>query len=408
MFTKKSVKIGLINVGGKLMPINPYKPGAGYIPNYLAGRDAVISEAQNIADTLLSMDCGRFTIYYGLRGVGKTVLLNHIEELMSSQNIITVSFECTENKDFNVRLVTAIESIYTQISVFEKIKGEFYNIKQLLKALEITWSTGSKVEENNFSLGLTPEKIQIQKSTALTDILLALGKTARENNKSICIFVDEMQYMNNADFGVLMEALHKVAQKSLPIGFLGAGLPKILRIASEIKSYAERLFEFVHIDTLKKADAIKALTEPAVQQGVFYEDDAVEQILNVTEGYPYFIQEYGKQVWFKQNDKKIITKEMVVESYQAFIDKLDESFFKARLDRATPTEKNFMCTMVFCGNLPCSIADVANHLNKKVESISPTRGQLINKGFIYDTSYGMIDFTVPQFDKYLKRVYPDL
>lgn len=400
--------MGLINIGGKLMPINPYKPGAGYIPNYLAGRDSIISDAQNIADTLLSMDCGRFTIYYGLRGVGKTVLLNHIEELMSSQNIITVSFECTENKDFNVRLVNAIESIYNQISVFEKIKGEFSKLKQLLMTLEFTWNPGKTAEENNFSLSLSPEKIQVQKSSTLIDILLALGKIARENNKAICIFVDEIQYMNNDDFGVLMESLHKVAQKSLPIGFLGAGLPKILRIASEIKSYSERLFNFVHIDTLKKADAKQALIQPAIRLGVTYKDDAVEQILSVTKGYPYFIQEYGNQVWFKQNDKKIITKAIVEASYPSFIEKLDESFFKARLDRATPTEKKFMCTMVSCGSLPCNISDVANHLNKSVKSISPTRGQLISKGFIYDTSHGMIDFTVPQFDEYLKRVYPDL
>lgn len=286
------------------MPINPYKPSAGYIPNYLAGRDSIISDAQNIADTLLSMDCGRFTIYYGLRGVGKTVLLNHIEELMSSQNIITVSFECTENKDFNVRLVNAIESIYNQISVFEKIKGEFSKLKQLLMTLELTWSSGKTGEENNFSLSLSPEKIQVQKSSTLIDILLALGKIARENNKAICIFVDEIQYMNNDDFGVLMESLHKVAQKNLPIGFLGAGLPKILRIASEIKSYSERLFDFIHIDTLKKADAEQALIQPAIRLGVTYKDDAVEQILSITKGYPYFIQEYGNQVWFKQNEKK--------------------------------------------------------------------------------------------------------
>lgn len=343
-----------------------------------------------------------------LAGVGKTVLLNQIEELMSSQNIITVSFECTENKDFNVRLVQAMEFIYTQISVFVKIKGDFSNLKQLLKALELTWNTGKTPEENSFSLGLSPEKLQVQKSSTLIDVLLTLGKIARENSKAICIFVDEIQYMNNNDFGVLMESLHKVAQKNLPIGFLGAGLPKILRIASEIKSYSERLFDFVHIDTLKKADAKQALIQPAIRLGVFYEDDAIEQILSVTEGYPYFIQEYGNQVWFKQNDKKTITKAIVEESYPSFIEKLDESFFKARLDRATPTEKKFMCTMVSCGSLPCSISDVANHLNKNVKSISPTRGQLINKGFIYDTSHGMIDFTVPQFDKYLKRVYPDL
>lgn len=394
--------------GGNPMPINPYKPGAGHMPMYLAGRDAVIKDAQNVIDTLLSNSCARFKIYYGLRGVGKTVLLNCIEDKANENDIISVYFECAEDKNFGTHLINAIYSIINMLSIEEYLKEKVAHFKNILSAFVITWSSNPMTNENNLSLELNPENISVRKSSTLIDLLLLIGKIAREKNKPICILVDEIQYMNADDLSALLEALHRIAQKDLPIGFFGAGLPKILRVAGDSKSYAERLFSYVHIDTLKFVDAKEALIKPAEKLGVFYDENAIQTVFEITEGYPYFIQEYGNQVWEKQNANKVITKTAVEECYDSFIEQLDEGFFKNRLDRATPMEKKFMCKMVCCGSLPCNISDVSKHMGKPVKSISPMRGQLIGKGFIYDTSHGMIDFTVPQFDKYLKRVYPDL
>lgn len=390
------------------MPINPYKPGAGYMPMYLAGRDSVINDAQNVIDTLLSNSCARYKIYYGLRGVGKTVLLNRIEDIASEKGIVTAYFECSESQNFGERLINAVNSVIGKISTEEYLKDKISNLKNILSAFELTWSSNSTTNENSLSVGINSNNINIKKSSTLIEVLLLIGKIAADKNKPVCILIDEIQYMGIDDLSALFEALHRAAQKDLPIGFFGAGLPKILRKAGDVKSYAERLFNYVHIDTLKIDEARKALIKPAEKLGVFYKDDAVQSILEITEGYPYFIQEYGNQVWDKQNLNQEITKQAVEDSYIGFIEQLDDGFFKNRLDRATPTEKKFMCNMVKCGNLPCNIADVATHMGKQAKSISPIRGQLISKGFIYDTSHGMIDFTVPQFDRYLKRVYPDL
>jgi len=183
-----------------------------------------------------------------------------------------------------------------------------------------------------------------------------------------------------------------------------AGLPKIAKIAGDIKSYAERLFNFVSIDSLNSEAAKLALIEPAKKIGVTYTDEAIDKILSITEGYPYFLQEYGKQVWaFIKDDNIDITS--VQEAYPVFEKSLDDSFFKVRYDRATPKEKEFMLAMVECGELPCTIAQIASKMNTNVKSISPLRAQLIYKGFIYATSYGEVDFTVPQFNKYLKRIH---
>lgn len=390
------------------MPINPYKPGAGYMPSYLAGRNADIDNAQNIADTLLSNQCARFTMYYGLRGVGKTVLLNYIEEKMKEKNITTMSFECLEGKSFSSSMAGEIKMTISRLDVTENLKSKINEIKKLLSSFELAWNQNTLTGENSVSLKISPSTNYSEKIISLREVMLALGEIAHKNNTPICLFVDEMQYMSKDDLAIFIEVLHKIAQKNLPIGFLGAGLPKILKFAEESKTYSERLFDFVPIDSLKYNDAKEALIQPAQQLGVFYDDDAADEIFSITKGYPYFIQEYGNQVWDKQNNNNEITKKIVNDNYPIFIETLDRSFFKARLNRTTPKEKEFMCNMVLCGKLPCNISDVANHMGREVKSISPFRANLINKGLIYDTEHGMIDFTVPQFDEFLKRVYPDL
>jgi hypothetical protein len=231
-----------------------------------------------------------------------------------------------------------------------------------------------------------------------------MGSLAKNSESSVCLFIDEIQYLKDDEFEALITAIHRVNQKGLPVTLFAAGLPKVAKIAGDIKSYAERLFNFISIGSLEPKAAKLALVEPAKKIGVTFTDEAIREILNITEGYPYFLQEYGKQVWaFIKNKNIDITS--VQEAYPVFEKSLDDSFFKVRYDRAAPKEKEFMLAMVACGEVPCTIAQVANKMNTNVKSISPLRAQLIYKGFIYATSYGEVDFTVPQFNRYLKRIY---
>ena len=212
--------------------------------------------------------------------------------------------------------------------------------------------------------------------------------------------------MKDDEFEALIAAIHRVNQKALPLIVFAAGLPKIAKIAGDVKSYAERLFKFVAIGSLEKNAARMALEEPAMKWGVSYTSEAIEKILQITECYPYFLQEYGNQVWAKVSvDHRVIDATMVEDVYSNFEKSLDESFFKVRHDRATPRELDFMIAMVKCGALPCSTKALAEQMQCPVSAISPLRAQLIHKGFIYSANRGEVDFTVPQFDKYLKRIH---
>ena len=233
---------------------------------------------------------------------------------------------------------------------------------------------------------------------------ILLEDIAKKEECGVALFIDEIQYLKDEEFEALIAAIHRVNQKDLPLIIFAAGLPKIAKIAGDVKSYAERLFQFTPIGSLEEDGAL-ALTEPALKWSVSYEKEAVDEILKVTESYPYFLQEYGKQVWRKLDERKIITTAMVKEAYPDFIKSLDESFFKVRHDRATPKELEFMIAMVKVGKLPCNTKDIAKNLNLPLSSISPIRAQLIHKGFIYAANRGEVDFTVPQFDSFLKRIH---
>lgn len=230
-----------------------------------------------------------------------------------------------------------------------------------------------------------------------------MGTLAQKNEKAVCLFIDEIQYLNDDEFEALIAAIHRVNQKGLPVTLFAAGLPKVAKIAGDIKSYAERLFSFIPIDSLQPEAAKLALTEPAKKLGITYAEEAIDEIIRITGGYPYFLQEYGKQVWNFIKDARIDINS-AREAYPVFEKSLDESFFKVRYDRATPKEKEFMLAMAKCGDLPCTMAQIATKMRTNVPSISPVRGQLIYKGFIYSPGYGEVDFTVPQFKQYLRRV----
>lgn len=235
-----------------------------------------------------------------------------------------------------------------------------------------------------------------------TDILVVLGKYAQAAGASILIGIDELQYAGKEELEALACALHRVTQLGLPVMFCCAGLPKLLKMLGEAKTYSERQFNFVKVDSLPRDKAVEAIVRPAQKLGVRYSDEAVDAIISYTEGYPYFIQELCSTIW-TSSDSKCISLETVLECTSLTDIRLDEGFFSVRYDRCTPRQKEFLIAMVRCGELPCTLANVAHYMGRDVSSIGPLRAQLISRGLIYSAARGEVDFTVPQFDRYLRR-----
>lgn len=382
---------------------NPYRPGAGMSPAYLAGRDTTINEAQNILQAINYGYSARSVVYYGLRGVGKTVLLNYIENLADEIDLPSEYMEIAErDRSFQYQMALHIYKLINRLSLLKNIESHIKKALSILKAFTIKYGCDDISIEVNPANGISDTG---NLANDMTELFLALGVIAQKQNKGVVLFIDEIQYIKDDEFEALMEAIHRTNQKNYPIVIFSAGLPKIAKIAGDVKSYAERLFDFIEIDSLNNEEAKLALIEPAKRFQIKYTDEAVNKIIEITQGYPYFLQEYGKWVWECKKEESIIDIKIVNKAYDKFEQSLDKAFFKVRHDRATAREIEFMTAMVACEKLPCSTKEIANIMGESIQAISPLRAQLIHKGFIYAAKRGEVDFTVPQFDKYLKRVY---
>lgn len=382
---------------------NPYRPGAGMSPAYLAGRDNTINEAQNILQAINYGYSARSVVYYGLRGVGKTVLLNYIENLADEMDLPSEYMEIAErDRSFQYQMALHIYKLINRLSLLKNIESHIKKALSILKAFTIKYGCDDISIEVNPANGISDTG---NLANDMTELFLALGVIAQKQNKGVVLFIDEIQYIKDDEFEALMEAIHRTNQKNYPIVIFSAGLPKIAKIAGDVKSYAERLFDFIEIDSLNNEEAKLALIEPAKRFQINYTDEAVNKIIEITQGYPYFLQEYGKWVWECKKEESIIDIKIVNKAYDKFEQSLDKAFFKVRHDRATVREIEFMTAMVACEKLPCSTKEIANIMGESIQAISPLRAQLIHKGFIYAAKRGEVDFTVPQFDKYLKRVY---
>lgn len=382
---------------------NPYRPGAGMSPAYLAGRDNTINEAQNILQAINYGYSARSVVYYGLRGVGKTVLLNYIENLADEMDLPSEYMEIAErDRSFQYQIALHIYKLINRLSLLKNIESHIKKALSILKAFTIKYGCDDISIEVNSANGISDTG---NLANDMTELFLALGVITQKQKKGVVLFIDEVQYIKDDEFEALMEAIHRTNQKNYPIVIFSAGLPKIAKIAGDVKSYAERLFDFIEIDSLNNEEAKLALIEPAKRFQINYTDEAVNKIIEITQGYPYFLQEYGKWVWECKKEESIIDIKIVNKAYDKFEQSLDKAFFKVRHDRATAREIEFMTAMVACEKLPCSTKEIANIMGESIQAISPLRAQLIHKGFIYAAKRGEVDFTVPQFDKYLKRVY---
>lgn len=375
------------------------------VPAYLAGRQESIAEAVRILEAVSVGFPSRSVVYYGLRGVGKTVLLNHLENVAEELPIVSEYIEIMERgRSFQQYLAWAVYKLVHELSIQKQIADQVKKVLSVLKAFSLKYSCGDVSVEIGLDAahGISDTG---NLENDMMEVLVSLGQAAKASRQGVVLFIDEIQYMKEHELESIMTALHRLNQRGLPVVIIAAGLPKIAKIAGDVKSYAERLFQFVEIGTLSDEEAKKALAEPAAQFHVTYDEDALAYIIAVTEGYPYFLQEFGKWAWESRQQDSVITKADAIAAYSKFERSLDESFFKVRHDRATPRELAFMIAMVQCGERPCNTKDIAAQMGESLQTISPLRAQLIHKGFIYAAKRGAVDFTVPHFDEYLKRMH---
>lgn len=379
---------------------NPYRPGAGTRPLVLAGRVAEIDKVQNLLLCVKAGSPQRSMMFYGLRGVGKTVLLNASEELAEGHGFFVEHLEMSESDDFRRVMAKSTRKVLLGISTVENIKDKAKRALGVLKAFSLAIPGGLELKIDTEAISGIADSGDLDSD--IVDLIVALGEAAKESGKPICFLIDEVQYLSEKAVSGLIAASHRISQKGYPVVFICAGLPQIAALAGEARSYAERLFEFIPIAKLKDGPAEEALLGPAKTKDVQYEDSAKQLVLRETEGYPYFIQEYGKHIWNAATTNPISNADAKI-GRDAAIESLDQSFFKVRIDRATSAEKSFMQAMAKLGSGPYRMGDVARQRGVAINSLGPVRATLIGKGFVYSPSHGLIEFSVPQFDAFIRR-----
>jgi hypothetical protein len=383
---------------------NPYAPGAGNPPPELAGRTEVLDAAKTVLARVARRRSVQFPILVGLRGVGKTVLLVRIKELADNAGYLTIDIEAHEGKTLPQLIVPGIRKCLFALSGMENAKELARRGLRILKS----FLGGLTVSVGDVEIGVDAEAGIADSGDLeadLPEMLVSLGEAARAANRPVAIIIDELQYLSSAEFSALIMAMHKINQRSLPLVLVGAGLPQILGLAGNSKSYAERLFTYPKIGALAEADAVAAIINPAEEEGVKYDDDAVKEILHQTERYPYFIQQWAHDAWNLAEGEKI-TQSDVQLATPISIASLDQSFFQVRFDRCTPTEKKYMRALAELGPGQHRSGDIAEKLRLSTTSAAPTRSALIKKGMIYSPIYGDTAFTVPLFDDYMRRAMP--
>ncbi|MBX9593967.1 MAG: ATP-binding protein [Roseomonas sp.] len=385
---------------------NPYVPTAGAQPPELAGRSSFLIQAEIALDRALAGRYAKSFIAVGLRGVGKTVLLNRVAQLAERRSFRYAMIEAHEDKRLATLLAPQLRRMTLELSRLGPLTGPMKRLGGVLKS----FISSIKVTVGDIELGVEvpPETGSADSGDLeadLPEMFLALGKAAQDRGSGIAIIIDELQYMEERELSALIMALHRTSQSSLPVVLVAAGLPQLVGKIGKSKSYAERLFDFPPIGPLDPPDAQRALAEPAREQGVDYAEEALARILALTKGYPFFLQEWGSQAW-NVADASPITPAIVDQATERAIESLDRSFFRVRLDRLTPVQKRYMRAMAELGPGPHRSGDIAAMLGRKVTAVGPLRGELIAKGMIYSPSHGDTAFTVPLFDEFMRRAMP--
>jgi len=392
---------------------NPFSPGAGTPPPELAGRSAILEDAMVALERVKNGRAEKSMILVGLRGVGKTVLLGEIQRLADNLKYRTTFIEAHESrqkKSLPELLIPHLRRILFDLdrgeSISEKTKKALRIFKSFITALKL------KSGDVEFSLDFEAETGEADSGDLEVDLsvlFVAIGEAAKDRNTAVAIIIDELQYVSEDELSAIIMAIHRVSQKSLPLILIGAGLPQLVGKAGNSKSYAERLFSYPEVGALKREDAHTALQAPVQELGVKFSEEALDQIYDVTKGYPYFLQEWGYHSWnVAEIGSSTISADDTKCATELSIKNLDKNFFRVRFDRLTPSEKKYVRALADLGRKPQRSGDIANKLGKGVEQVAPLRAQLISKGMIYSPAHGDIAFTVPLFEEFLIREIPVL
>ena len=380
---------------------NPFAPGAGSQPPELAGRDEIIQMAQTALQRVLQQRHDRSQMLLGLRGTGKTVLLNTIENAAEEFGFLTSVIEAPEDRLLTELLYPRMQQVLRKLSLVENAKDKSYRAMRALRGFASVF----KIEMGDFSVSVDPEPGVADSGNLefdLSDMFVAIGEAAKSADKGWCLLIDEVQYLKGDELSALIVALHRISQKQLPVIFFGAGLPQLAGLSGNAKSYAERLFAYPSVGPLDEIAAKRAIQGPVLSEEESIKEDALDKIVELTEGYPYFLQEWGFQCW-NTADSSPIDSQDVRSATEVALKRLDDGFFQVRFDRLTPKEREYVIAMAELGKGPYRSSEVADQLSEPPNRLGPRRAQIIAKGMIFSPKYGDIDFTVPMFDDYLRR-----
>ncbi len=385
---------------------NPFAPGAGTPPPELAGRDELRESIRVALERVRRGLPSKSVLMVGLRGVGKTVLLDRMREDAEAAGLNTVRVEAPEGRSLPALLAPQLRIALLRLSRHEQAKDlatrALRGLAGFAKALKV------KYQDIEVGVDFDPEPGLADNGDLEHDLqalLEAAGAAAQKAGTALVLFIDELQYVEEDQLAALITALHRCAQRRLPVVLVGAGLPQLRGQMGRAKSYSERLFDFPEIGPLSEAAARLAIAKPARDQGVEIAEAALDLIVAQTHRYPYFLQEWGKQTWDVATASPI-TRDDVERASRVAVAALDESFFRVRFDRLTPAEKRYLRAMAEMGPGPHRSGDIADQLGRKVTSLGPIRNQLIAKGMIWSPSHGDTAFTVPLFDQFMRRIMP--
>lgn len=383
---------------------NPYTPGAGSRPPALAGRDAQLEAFRVLLERLRRGRPEKSMIITGLRGVGKTVLLNTFGSIAEEVRFATAFTEITHETEFRPLMARLIRRVLLTLSPVDRMKERARRAAAVFKAFTLKLPDGPEISiDVEAALGRADSG---DLGEDLADLFVEVGRAAAEHHSGVVLLFDEIQFLSRAELEALIAALHRTAQQALPFTLVGAGLPQIPELTGAAKSYSERLFDFPHIGSLPYDAARHALVLPAEEEDARYEDAAVDEIIRFTEGYPYFLQEFGKHVW-NLADGPTITLRDAQEARRAVQLQLDENFFRVRVARCTRAELEYLQAMAALGEGPYRSGDIATQLGRPgPQNVAPLRARLIQKGLIYSPSHGSSEFTVPQFADFIRRTTP--
>ncbi len=377
---------------------NPYSPGAGSPPPELAGRQKMLESAKITIERVSAGRSAQSMMLLGLRGVGKTVLLNRIEQISFNLRTQTVMFEIDRTHSFAETISKQFHRLLNKMDTRRRIQDEVKHAFQYLRA----FAGSFKVSMGDVDISLSPEQATGDISIDLTDLIVAVGNAAKSRDTAVVILIDEIHLLDENDLTALIIALHKISQRQLPLVMFGAGLPQLAKLAGSSKTYIERLFKFPYIGKLGKEDAITALSKPAETEEVVFEQTALEYVYEETEGYPYYLQLWGYCSW-QIAEGKAITLADAKKATVLVWETLDRDFFRIRMEKLTERQLYYAFAMAELNKETCTSMEVAERMSLDVKQAAPIRKEIIEKGIAYTPRRGLIAFTVPHFDKFLRR-----